>query len=141
MPTLRHSSHPLETKVIRVESCYIPAELIKAMGPCVVEMLHRLCISIWKSCYWPEDWKIQEFVVLFKSGDRKQCSIYRTIALISHTSKILLLIIVDRLKGKLETEQPEEHATYRKERGTRDMSASAVGESNSSGSASFNHVH
>ena len=99
----------------------IPAELIKATGPCGVEVLHRLCISIWKSCHWPEDWKIQEFVVLFKSGDRKQCSNYRTIALISHTSKIMLLIIVDRLKRKLEKEQPEEQAAYRKGRGTRDM--------------------
>ena len=64
---------------------------------------------------------IQEFVVLFKAGDRKQCSNYRTIALISHTSKILLLIIVNRLKRKLEFEQPEEQAAYRKGRGTRDM--------------------
>ena len=43
------------------------------------------------------------------------------IALISHTSKILLLRIVDRLKRKLELEQPEEQAAYRKGRGTRDM--------------------
>jgi hypothetical protein len=99
----------------------IPAELVKATGPLGIEVLHRLCISIWESCHWPEDWKIQEFVVLFKSGDRKQCSNYRTIALISHTSKILLIIIVDRLKQKLEQEQPEEQAAYRKGRGTRDM--------------------
>ena len=84
-------------------------------------MLHRLCISIWETCHWPEDWKIQEFVVLFKSGDPKLCSSYRTIALISHTSKILLQIIVDRLKRKLELEQPDEQAAYRKGRGTRDM--------------------
>ena len=99
----------------------IPAELVKATGPAGIKMLHKLCISIWKSCHWPEDWKIQEFVVLFKAGDRKLCSNYRTIALISHTSKILLLITVDRLKRKLELEQPEEQAAYRKGRGTRDM--------------------
>ena len=52
----------------------------------------------------------------------KQCSNCRTIALISHSSKILLLImIVDRLKRKLEFEQPEEQVAYRKGRGTRDM--------------------
>ena len=99
----------------------IPAEMVKATGPYGVKMLHRLCLSIWETCHWPEDWKIQEFVVLFKSGDPKLCSNYRTIALISHTSKILLLIIVDRLKRKLESEQPEEQAAYRKGRGTRDM--------------------
>ena len=99
----------------------IPAELVKATGPYGVKMLHRLCISIWESCHWPEDWKIQEFVVLFKSGDPKLCSDYRNIALINHTSKILLLIIVNRFKRKLESEQPEEQAAYRKRRGTRGM--------------------
>ena len=99
----------------------IPSELVKATGPYGVRMLDRLCISIWETCHWSEDWEIQEFVVLFKSGDPKLCSNYRTIALISHTSKILLLIIVDRLKRKLESEQPEEQAAYRKGRGTRDM--------------------
>ena len=76
----------------------IPAELVKATDPAGIKMLHKLCISIWKSCHWPEDWKIQEFMVLFKAGDHKLCSNYRTIALISHTSKILLLIIVDPTK-------------------------------------------
>ena len=102
----------------------IPAELVKATGPYGVKMLQRLCTSISmirESCHWPEDWKIQEFVVLFKSGDPKLNSKYRTIALISHTSKIFFLIIVDRLKRKLESEQPEEQAAYRKERGTRGM--------------------
>ena len=107
-------------------------------------MLHRLCISIWETCHWPEDWKIQEFVVLFKSGDPKLCSNYRTIALISHTSKILLMIIVDHLKRKLESEQPEEQAAYRKERGTRDMLVCLQvldREGNSHEPASFHHVH
>ena len=90
----------------------IPAELVKATGPYGVKMLHRPCLSIWETCHWPEDWEIQEFVVLFKSGDPKLRSNYRTIALISHTSKILLLIIVDRLKRKLESEQPKEQAAY-----------------------------
>ena len=92
----------------------IPSELVKATGPHGVKMLHRLCISIWETCHWPEDWKIQEFVVLIKSDDPKLCSGYRTIALISHTSKMLLLITVDRLERKLESEQPEEKSAYRK---------------------------
>ena len=98
----------------------IPAELVKATGSAGIKLLHKLCVSIWESC-WPEDWKIQEFVVLFKAGDRTQCLNYRTITLISNTRKILLLIIVDRLKRKLEFEQPGEQAAYIKERGTRDM--------------------
>ena len=99
----------------------IPAELVKATGPYGTKFLHKLCASIWTSCHWPDEWKIQEFVVLFKTGDQKLCSNYRTIALISHTSKILLVIIVNRMKQKLEQEQPEDQAAYRKGRGTRDM--------------------
>ncbi len=54
-------------------------------------------------------------------NDPKQCSNYYTIAFISHTSKVLLMIIMHRLKSKLEEELPEEQAAYRKGRGTRDM--------------------
>ena len=70
----------------------IPAELIKATGPAGIKLLLKLCTSIWKSCHWPQDWKIQEFVVLFKAGDRKQCSNYRTIALISLIIALIRLI-------------------------------------------------
>ena len=99
----------------------IPAELIKSTGQHGIKALHQLCTCIWIKCDWPNDWKAQEFVMLFKSGDRKQCSNYRTIALISHTSKVLLMIIILRLKAKLDQELPEEQAAYRKGRGTVDM--------------------
>ncbi|XP_072027692.1 uncharacterized protein [Amphiura filiformis] len=46
----------------------VPAELIKSTGWYGLEALHQLCTSIWTSCEWPEDWKKQEFVMLFKSG-------------------------------------------------------------------------
>ena len=49
---------------------------------------------------WPNGWKLQEFVILYKSGDPKNCSNYKTIALISHVSKILLIVILNRLKNK-----------------------------------------
>ena len=99
----------------------IPTELIQSTSQYGMEALHQLCTSIWATCEWPEDWKIQEFVMLYKSGDPKQCSNYRTIALISHTSKVLLMIIIHHLKPKLEQELLEEQAAYRKGRGTRDM--------------------
>ena len=92
----------------------IPAELIQSTGQHEMEALHQLCISIWATCEWPEDWKIHVFVMLYKSGDPKQCSNYRTIALISHTSKVLLMIIIHHLKPKLEQELLEEQAAYRK---------------------------
>ena len=59
--------------------------------------------------------------MLNKSGSVKECGNYRTIALISHTSKILLHIILNRLKAKIEFELAEEQAGFRQGRGTGDM--------------------
>ena len=59
--------------------------------------------------------------MLHKSGDVKDCNNYRTIALISHASKILLIIILNRIKQKVEFELSDCQAGYRSNRGTVDM--------------------
>ncbi|GFN89470.1 retrovirus-related pol polyprotein from type-2 retrotransposable element r2dm [Plakobranchus ocellatus] len=59
--------------------------------------------------------------MLHKAGDPKDCGNYRTIALISHTSKIMLYIILERLKAKIENELAEEQSGFRPGRGTSDM--------------------
>src|SRR5688572_9420072 len=69
---------------------------------------------------WPEDWKRSVFIPLFKKRDARECENYRTIALISHTSKILLKIIHKRIKNTIERELPVNQAGFRKSRGTRD---------------------
>ena len=51
----------------------------------------------------------------------KQCENYRTIALVSHASKILLRIILERIRVKTETEIADEQAGFRQGRGTRDQ--------------------
>ena len=76
----------------------VPAELLKHCGGAGIRALHSICCKIWESCQWPTDWKIQEFVMLYKSGNMKECNNYRTIALISHTSKVLLIVILNRLR-------------------------------------------
>ena len=83
--------------------------------------IHYLCNTIWHSCEWPEDWKTQEFVMLHKKGNIKDCGNYRTIALISHASKVLLIIILCRMKKKVEEELSDCQAGYRANRGTVDM--------------------
>ena len=72
----------------------IPAKLYKYSG----NVLHYLCTKIWETCTWPDEWKLQEFVLLNKKGNTKDCGNYRTIALISHASRILLIIILNRTK-------------------------------------------
>ena len=58
---------------------------------------------------------------LQKKGDLKQCANYTTIALVSHASKILLRIILERIRVKTETEIADEQAGFRQGRGTRDQ--------------------
>ncbi|GFS23164.1 RNA-directed DNA polymerase (Reverse transcriptase) domain containing protein [Elysia marginata] len=99
----------------------IPAEKIKNSGEMGIKSLHHLCCQIWKQQEWPEDWKLQEFVMLYKNGNSKECGNYRAIALISHACKILLIIILNRMKCKVEEELSDCQAGYRANRGTTDM--------------------
>ena len=55
-----------------------------------------------------------------KKGSGKECSNYRTIALISHASKVMLKILQARLQQDVNCELPEVQAGFRKGRGTRD---------------------
>ena len=99
----------------------VPGELIRNAGPSSMRAQHTLCTKIWESGEKPEIWKSQEFVVIYKTGNSKECSNYRTIALISHTSKILLQILLNRIRKKIEIELPDEQARFRPGRGTTDM--------------------
>ena len=57
------------------------------------KVLHRTCQKIWKTQQWPQDWKRLVFIPIPKKGNAKECSNYRTIALISHASKVKLKIL------------------------------------------------
>ena len=56
-----------------------------------------------------------------KEGNAKECSNYHTIALISHTSKVMLKILQARLQQYVNCEIPDVQAGFRKDRGTRDQ--------------------
>ena len=98
----------------------IPIELIKAGGDNAVKILTKLCNLIWMKKSWPSDWKKSIFIPLFKKGDKKDCSNYRTISLISHASKIMLKVLQKRLEAYLLKELPDEQAGFMRGRGTRD---------------------
>ena len=63
------------------------------------------------------------FIPIPKKGNAKECSNYRTIALISHTSKVMLKILQARLQQYMNRELPDVQAGFRKGRGTRDQIA------------------
>ena len=86
-------------------------------------MLHSICQQIWTTQQWPQDWKRSVFILIPKKGNAKECSNYRTIALISHTSKVMLKILQARLQQYVNHELPDVQAGFRKGRGTRDQIA------------------
>ena len=98
----------------------ICGEMILAGGEEAIDIYFILIKKIWTSEKWPLDWKKSIYVPLPKKGDLQLCSNYRTIALISHASKILLNIILKRLSTKIEEEISNTQAGYMKNRGTRD---------------------
>ena len=65
----------------------IPVELFQILKDDALKVLHSVCQKIWKTQQWPRDWKRSVFISVPKRGNAKECSNYRTIALISHTSK------------------------------------------------------
>ena len=67
------------------------------------------------------------FIPIPKKGNAKECSNYCTIALISHTSKVMLKILQARLQQYMNHELPDVQAGFRKGRGTRDQIANICG--------------
>ena len=76
-----------------------------------------------KTQQWSQDWKRSVFIPVPKKGSAKECSNYCTIALISHTSKIMLKTLQARLQQYVNHELPDVHTGFRKGRGTRDKIA------------------
>ena len=70
----------------------IPVELFQILKDDAVKVLHSICQQIWKTQQWPQDWKL-DFIPIAKKSNAKECSNYHTIALIAHTSKIILKIL------------------------------------------------
>ena len=89
--------------------------------------MQQVCNSIgqqvWIMQQWPHDWKRSVFTPIPKKGNAKECSNYRTIAFILHTSKVMLKILQARLQQYMNQEFPDGQAGFRKGRGTRDQIA------------------
>ena len=88
-----------------------------------MKVLHSIYQQIWKTQQWPQDRKRSVFIPIPKKGNAKECSNYHTIALISHSSKIMLKILQARLQQFVNHELPDVQAGFRKGRGTRDQIA------------------
>ena len=101
----------------------IPFELFQILKDDAVKVLPSICQQIWKTQQLPQDWKRFVFIPIQKKGNAKEWSNYRTIALISQASKVMLKILQARLQQYVNRELPDVQAGFRKGRGTRDQIA------------------
>ena len=83
--------------------------------------MQSICQQIWKAQQWLQYWKRSVFIPIPKKGSAKECSNYRTIALISHAGKVILKILQARLQQYVNRELPDVQAGFKKGRGTRDQ--------------------
>ena len=121
----------------------IPVELFQILKDGAVKVLHSICQQIWKTQQWPQDWKRSVFIPISKKGNDKECCNYRTIALNSHASKVMLKILQARIQqyvnrgltdvqtGFRKAEEPEiklptSAGSWKKEESSRKTSTSAL---------------
>ena len=86
--------------------------LVQAGGEDAITALTTIYNKIWQIGEWPTQWTQSLVITLPKKGNLQQCQNYRTISLISHSSKVVLKIIVNRVKPQAEKIIAEEHADF-----------------------------
>ena len=96
----------------------IPAELFQILKDDAVQVLPSICQQIWKTHQWPQDWERSVFIRIPKKGNAKECSNYRTIALISDASTLMLKILQVRLQQYMNQELPDVQTGFTKSRRT-----------------------
>ena len=79
----------------------------------VITALTTICNKIWQTGEWPTPWTQSLLITLPKKGNLQHCQNYRTVSLISHPSKVMLKIILNRLKPQAEKIIVEEQAGFR----------------------------
>ena len=92
----------------------IPVQLFQNLKDDAVKVLHSICQQIQKTQQWPQDWKMSVFIPISKKGNAKECSNYCTVALISHTHKVMLKILQARLQQYMNRELPGVQTGFKK---------------------------
>ena len=92
----------------------VPVKVFQVLKDDAVKVLHSIYQQIWKTQQWSQNWKRSVFIPIPKKGNAKECSNYRTIALISHASKVMLKILQARLQQYVNHELPDIQAGFRK---------------------------
>ena len=99
----------------------LPAELLKTDNQQMIKIVCQLCNKILESGEWSTDWLRTIFIPIPKIVGTMECAEHRIIALISHSSKVLLRILLSRMAETAEEQIAEEQMGFRKKVGTRDQ--------------------
>ena len=91
----------------------------------MIDVLTEICNRIWRTGEWPTPWTQSLIITLPKKGNLQLCQNYRTISLISHSSKVMLKVILNMLKPQAEEIIAEEQAGFRAGRSTTDRSSTS----------------
>ena len=102
----------------------IPAEAIKADIETAVQMLYSLFSKIWEKEEVPAQWKEGIIIKLPKKGDRRDCSKYRGIMLLSTPGKVLNRILLERMKEAVDPKLRDQQVGFRRNRSCADQIAS-----------------
>ena len=92
----------------------IPVELFQILKDDAVKVLHSTCQKIGKTQPLSQDWKRSVFIPIPKTVNSKECSKYHTIALISHTSKVMFKTLQAGLHQYVNHEITDVQAAFRK---------------------------
>ena len=97
----------------------IPPELVQVGGEAMTDILLITCCNkIWQTGEWPTPWTQSLITTLPKRGNLQLCQNFHTIGLISHPSKVMLRILLNRLKPQAEEIIKEKQAGFRVGRST-----------------------
>ncbi|KAK3556392.1 hypothetical protein QTP70_007987 [Hemibagrus guttatus] len=99
----------------------IRPEYLKSLDVVGLSWLTHLCNIAWRSGTVPLDWATRVVVPLFKKGDRRVCSNYRGITLLSLPGKVYSRVLERRVRLLVEPRIQEEQRGFRPSRGTLDQ--------------------
>ena len=98
----------------------VTTEMLQAIGSLGIARITQLCNKIYDTGYMPDDLKQSTFIPIPKKARAVNCSDFRTISLMSHATKVLLKVILERNKAKIDGEISDNQSGFRRGMGTRE---------------------
>jgi len=99
----------------------IRPEMLKAIGGAGIDWLTRVFQVAWDSGEAPLDWQTGLVVPIFKKGDKKECTNYRGITLLSLPGKLYAKVLEARVRMVVESRISDEQSGFRPGRSTTDQ--------------------